>query len=88
MTGEQLLDLLARSPELANGTPRPLRGRKRGNLVLAGPSPEPGRTYRVGSTDWELGSYGGWVPEDWALEIDYEFPVIVREAVEEHLRAG
>jgi 2',3'-cyclic-nucleotide 2'-phosphodiesterase (5'-nucleotidase family) len=90
MTGKQVLELLARGndPEFQQGTPRPLRGRPRGRLELAGAAPEAGREYTVASTDWELGSFGGYVPEDWRLEIEYEFPLIVREAIEEHLRGG
>ena len=90
MTGEQLQELLERGndPEFRRGTPRPLRGRPRGRLELVGASPEPGREYLVASTDWELGIFGGYVPEDWRLRIEYEFPLIVREAIEEHLRGG
>jgi hypothetical protein len=69
-------------------TPRPLRGRPRGRLELVGEAPEPGREYVVASTDWELGIFGGYVPEEWRLQIEYEFPLIVREAIEEHLRGG
>jgi hypothetical protein len=69
-------------------TPNPLRGRRRGRLGWAGAEPRPGHTYRVAGTDWELEPYGGHVPGDWALEIEYEFPIIVREAIEEHLRGG
>ena len=90
MTGEQLLDLLARGnePGFRAATPRPLRGRPRGRLELAGAIPEAGREYLVASTDWELGIFGGYVPEDWQLQVTYEFPLIVREAIEEHLRGG
>jgi 2',3'-cyclic-nucleotide 2'-phosphodiesterase (5'-nucleotidase family) len=88
MSGEQLLDLMARGndPELQQDMPRPLRGRRRGRLELAGAAPEAGRHYRVAGTDWELAPYGGYVPEAWQLEVEYEFPLIVREAIEEHLR--
>lgn len=90
MSGEQLLELLERGnkPEFQRETPRPLRGRPRGRLELAGPLPEPGREYVVASTDWELAPYGGYVPEEWQLQVAYEFPLIVREAIEEHLRGG
>ena len=90
LTGEQLLDLLERGndPEFQRGTPRPLRGRPRGRLELVGATPEPGGEYLVASTDWELGIFSGYVPEDWQLQIQYEFPLIVREAIEEHLRGG
>jgi 2',3'-cyclic-nucleotide 2'-phosphodiesterase (5'-nucleotidase family) len=90
MTGDQLLELLERGndPTFQAGTPRPLRGRPRGRLELVGAAPEPGRKYLVASTDWELGIFSGYVPEDWQLQIEYEFPLIVREAIEEHLRGG
>lgn len=90
MTGEQVLDLLERGnhPDVQRETPRPLRGRPRGRLELAGPLPEAGQEYVVASTDWELAPYGGYVPEEWRLPVAYEFPLIVREAIEEHLRRG
>jgi hypothetical protein len=28
------------------------------------------------------------VPEEWQLRVEYEFPLIVRKAIEEHLRRG
>jgi 2',3'-cyclic-nucleotide 2'-phosphodiesterase (5'-nucleotidase family) len=90
MTGEQLRELLERGndPEFQAETPRPLRGRPRGRLELVGTAPEAGREYLVASTDWELGIFSGYVPEDWQLQVEYEFPLIVREAIEEHLRGG
>ncbi|HEY2777470.1 MAG TPA: metallophosphoesterase [Gaiellaceae bacterium] len=90
MSGEQLLELLERGNERAFqlDTPRPLRGRPRGRLELVGATPAPGREYLVASTDWELGIFSGYVPEDWELRIEYEFPLIVREAIEEYLRGG
>jgi 2',3'-cyclic-nucleotide 2'-phosphodiesterase (5'-nucleotidase family) len=90
MTGEQLIELLERGndPDFQRATPRPLRGRPRGRLETVGATPEAGREYVVPSTDWELGIFSGYVPEDWRLQIEYEFPLIVREAIEEHLRGG
>ncbi|HET7127604.1 MAG TPA: 5'-nucleotidase C-terminal domain-containing protein, partial [Gaiellaceae bacterium] len=90
MSGEQLLDLLERGNEASFqlDTPRPLRGRPRGRLELVGETPQPRREYTVASTDWELAPYGGYVPEEWGLEVSYEFPLIVREAIEDHLRGG
>jgi hypothetical protein len=90
MTGEQLIELLERAndPEFQRATPRPLRGRPYGRLELVGATPEAGRDYLVASTDWELGIFSGYVPEDWHLEIEYEFPLIVREAIEEYLRGA
>jgi 2',3'-cyclic-nucleotide 2'-phosphodiesterase (5'-nucleotidase family) len=90
LTGEQLIELLDRGndPGFQAETPRPLRGRPRGRLELVGAAPEPGREYLVAATDWELGIFSGYVPENWRLEVEYEFPLIVREAIEEHLRGG
>jgi 2',3'-cyclic-nucleotide 2'-phosphodiesterase (5'-nucleotidase family) len=88
MTGDQLLDLIARGndPAFRAEKPRPLRGRARGRLVVAGGPIEPGRTYTVAATDWELGTYGGYALAEWGLEVRYDFPTIVREAIEEQLR--
>jgi 2',3'-cyclic-nucleotide 2'-phosphodiesterase (5'-nucleotidase family) len=90
LSGERLLDLLARGndPAFQAETPRPLRGRPRGRLVAVGEPIEAGREYAVAATDWELEPYGGYALEEWGLEVRYEFPTIVREAVEEHLRAA
>jgi hypothetical protein len=90
MSGAQLLALLRRGndPQFMSATPRTLRGRSRGRLWLAGLEPEtiePERTYVVAGSDWELDSYGGYTDEDWGLSIRYDFPVIIREAIEEHL---
>ena len=38
------------------------------------------------ATGWELDSYGGLVDPGWGLEVRYDFPTIVREAIEEHLQ--
>jgi hypothetical protein len=43
------------------------------------------RSYLVAGSDWELASYGGYTDGDWDLVIRYDFPVIIREAIEEHL---
>lgn len=89
MSGEQLLHVLerGRSPEFARETPRTLRGQQRGILQVSGPETiEPGRTYRVAGCDWELEPYGGMVEEAWTLEARYDYPTIVREAIEEYLR--
>jgi 2',3'-cyclic-nucleotide 2'-phosphodiesterase (5'-nucleotidase family) len=91
MSGARLRELIARGrdPEFAAATPRPLRGRPRGYLAVTGLDPDdidPTRDYVVAATDWELGSYGGYVPANWELDVRYDFPTIVREAVEEHLR--
>jgi 2',3'-cyclic-nucleotide 2'-phosphodiesterase (5'-nucleotidase family) len=87
LSGARLLDLIARGNEQAfqAETPNPLRGRARGALVVVGPPVEPDGEYDVAGTDWELEPYGGYAREEWGLEVRYDFPTIVREAVEEHL---
>jgi 2',3'-cyclic-nucleotide 2'-phosphodiesterase (5'-nucleotidase family) len=92
MTGEQLLALLRRGnePAFTVETPRALRGRARGRLHIAGLAEEqiePGRKYMVAGSDWELDTYGGYADAAWGLTVRYDFPVIIREAIEEHLRA-
>jgi 2',3'-cyclic-nucleotide 2'-phosphodiesterase (5'-nucleotidase family) len=89
MTGGQLAALLekGRDPEFARTTARPLRGRERGELVVGADEIAPGRTYRVAGTDFELGVYGGYVEPGWGLRPRYDFPVIVREAIEQYLAA-
>ena len=88
MRGGHLRDLLSRGndPSFQADTPGALRGRRRGRLELAGPQPDPAREYLVASTDWELEPYGGYAREEWGLRVTYEFPTIVREAIEEQLR--
>ena len=88
MTGEQLLDLLARGndPDFQAQTPHALRGRRRGTVHVAGGPIEPGREYVVAGTDYELEPHGGYARAEWGLETASDFPVIVREAIEEHLR--
>jgi len=88
MTGEQLLDLLERGNALAfqAESPRALRGRLRGRIHAAGAEIEAGRSYRVAATDWELEHYGGYALAEWGLQVRYDFPIIVREAIEEHLQ--
>lgn len=90
MSGEQLLDLIARGndPVLQAETPHSLRGRRRGKLHVAGGPIEPGREYLVAGTDYELEPYGGYARAEWGLTPSSDYPVIVREAIEEHLRAG
>jgi hypothetical protein len=46
---------------------------------------DPERTYRVAGSDWELGVLSGLADPEWGLSPEYDFPTIVREAVEEHL---
>jgi 2',3'-cyclic-nucleotide 2'-phosphodiesterase (5'-nucleotidase family) len=90
MTGDQLLALVRRGnePDFMIETPRSLRGRARGRLHLAGLTPdqiEPTQTYVVAGSDWELDSYAGYADAAWHLTVRYDFPVIIREAIEEHL---
>jgi 2',3'-cyclic-nucleotide 2'-phosphodiesterase (5'-nucleotidase family) len=101
LTGRRLRALLVRGldPDFAREAPRGLRGVPRGlmhlsggeirdgELRVAGGPVEPERIYRVGASDWELDRYGGYADPAWGLEIEYELPtVIMREAVEDHLR--
>jgi 2',3'-cyclic-nucleotide 2'-phosphodiesterase (5'-nucleotidase family) len=91
LTGAQLGELLAKAadPEFQQTTTHALRGKPRGPLHVAGlDSVDPHRTYRVAATDFELEPYGELVPAEWRLEIRYDFPTIIREAIEEHLAAG
>ena len=88
LTGAQLADMLARGndPEFQQSTTQSLRGAPRGPLHAAGVGElDPARTYRVAATDFELEPYGGLAEADWQLEIRYDFPTIIREAVEERL---
>ena len=87
MTGAQLLHVIARGRELEDVAPRQLRGRRRGPLQVAGAADDiaPEREYRVAATDYELEPYGEMVERDWGLRPRYDFPTIVREAIEEHL---
>jgi len=88
MSGAQLLELLERAadPAFENAAPRSLRGRAQGRLFSVGTRDvDPLRTYRVAGSDWELGGLSGLSNPGWALSPDYDFPTIVREAVEEHL---
>ena len=87
MTGRQLRDLLRRAanPAVVADTPKPLRGRRRGRLFVAGLNPEQiddERLYTVAATDWVLDSYGGYTKKEWALQVRYDFPITIREAIE------
>jgi 2',3'-cyclic-nucleotide 2'-phosphodiesterase (5'-nucleotidase family) len=94
VTGRQLLDMLERGadPAFQRASPRALRGRSQGRLFAVGADDiDPRRTYRVAGSDWELGGLSGLADPAWELRPAYDFPTIVREAVEEHLarhRAG
>ena len=55
-------------------------------MLVAGPETiDPARDYVVAGTDWELEPHGGLVDPAWRLQVRYDFPTIVREAVEEAL---
>ena len=93
MTGEQLAVVVARGndPEFMASTANALRGRPRGALRLAGVDAgkiDPAATYTVAGSDWELDAYGGYTEPEWGLKARYDFPVIIREAIEDHLRGG
>jgi 2',3'-cyclic-nucleotide 2'-phosphodiesterase (5'-nucleotidase family) len=88
MSGAHLTQLLERgaTPEFQNGAPNALRGRPQGRLFAVGADEvDPERTYRVAGSDWELGGLSGLADPEWGLSPAYDFPTIVREAVEEHL---
>ena len=42
----------------------------------------------MAGTDWELEPYGGYVEAEWDLRVQYDMPVIVREAMEEYLASA
>ena len=90
MTGAQLADLIERAgdPAFVEERPRSHRGRSRGRLHVRGVIPaelDPARSYTVAGTDWELSPYGGYVRAEWGLRVRFDFPTIVREAIEEEL---
>jgi len=88
VAGAQLARMLERGndPEFQQTTTRSLRGRPRGLLCVSPTlTVDPGRTYVVAATDFELESYGGLIAPDWQLEVRYDFPTIIREAIEEAL---
>ena len=101
MTGAQLTALVARGldAEFAKDSPRAMRGQPRGLFHLSGASVregrlfvggapvEPERLYRVAGSDWELDTYGGYADASWNLEITYDVPVILREALEDYFAA-
>jgi 2',3'-cyclic-nucleotide 2'-phosphodiesterase (5'-nucleotidase family) len=88
LTGAQLAHMIERGndAEFQQTTDNPLRGRPRGPLHVAGiDTVDPNRTYVVAATDYELERYGRLVQDDWQLSIRYDFPTIIREAIEERL---
>jgi 2',3'-cyclic-nucleotide 2'-phosphodiesterase (5'-nucleotidase family) len=91
LSGAQLAHILqrGRDPAFQRTTSGPLRGQPRGPLCVSPglTDADPNRTYVVAATDFELEHYGGMVETDWRLRIRYDFPTIVREAIEERLAA-
>ncbi|HEY3961297.1 MAG TPA: 5'-nucleotidase C-terminal domain-containing protein [Gaiellaceae bacterium] len=90
LTGAQLAHMMERGnePAFRETTTQSLRGKPRGPLHAAGLGTlEPNRTYRVAATDFELEHYGGLIEPDWQLDVSYDFPTIIREAIEERLAA-
>lgn len=92
LTGEQLAEMIetGSDPEFQETTTGPLRGKPRGPLHVAGDAStiDPGRTYVVAATDFELENYGGLIKPEWRLNVRYDFPTIIREAIEERLGAA
>jgi 2',3'-cyclic-nucleotide 2'-phosphodiesterase (5'-nucleotidase family) len=101
LTGAQLIALVARGldPVFAAERPRVLRFQPRGiislsgaavregRLLIGGQPVAPERSYRVVATDWELDASGGYAEAEWQLSVTYDFPTIVREALETYLQA-
>lgn len=83
--------------EKAAERPRPLRGRARGLMHVSGASVRNGRvrigdhaidpeaTYRVAASDFELEPDFGYTQADWELNVTYEVPIILREALVDYL---
>ena len=89
LTGRQLRALLERAadPAFSRERPRVLRGRARGRLHVAGIAPraiDDARTYSVAGSDFVLDPYGGYVDPGWRLAPRYDFPVTIREAIEDY----
>ena len=77
-----------RDPEFENMPNHALRGRARGPFYVAGAEKiNPERKYAVAATDFEFWHEAGLVDADWNLSVRYDFPTILREAIEEQLAA-
>jgi 2',3'-cyclic-nucleotide 2'-phosphodiesterase (5'-nucleotidase family) len=90
LSGAQLAQMLERgnNPEFQRTTNHALRGRPRGELHATEIGKiDPGQTYVVAATDFEFWDEAGLVESDWRLDIRYDFPTIMREAIEERLAA-
>jgi len=86
--GVQLARMLerGRDPEFEYMSNHALRGRARGCFYVAGAETiDPERTYVVAATDFEFWDQAGLVDAEWDLSVRYEFPTILREAIEEQL---
>ena len=59
---------------------------RQGQLEVGGQQVDPERLYRVAATDWELDASGGYALAEWQLAVTYDFPTIVREALETYLQ--
>lgn len=100
MDGTQLLTIVERglNPARAAEVTRINRGQPRGFLHISGAHMcngqlfigehpvEPERIYKVGGSDWELGTYGGYAEATWGLHPTYEIQTILRDVVEEYLK--
>jgi 5'-nucleotidase len=89
LTGAQILHMLEKGndPSFQQETGTALRGKPRGPLHIAGDASnlDPERTYVVAATDFELEEYGQLIAPEWRLSVRYDFPTIIREAIEEKL---
>ena len=88
LTGAQLLQMVERgnNPVFVQTTTNALRGRPRGTLQVAAETEiNPARTYSVAATDFEFERYGELIEPSWTLSVRYDFPTIIREAIEDRL---
>lgn len=89
LTGAQITQMLEKGndPGFQQETGGPLRGKPRGPLHVAGDANDLDleQTYVVSGTDYEFEEYGQLIGPDWGLSVRYDFPTIIREAIEEKL---
>ena len=88
LTGAQLLQMVERgnNPVFVQTTTNALRGKPRGTLQVAAETEiNPARTYSVAATDFEFERYGELIEPSWTLSVRYDFPTIIREAIEDRL---
>lgn len=100
MTGAQLQQLVQHGldPELAAERSHANRGNPRGLMHLSGASVRTGQlyigsqavvaeqNYTVASSDWELGSFGGYADPVWDLRPSYEVQTIMRDVIEDYIK--